>query len=60
MLRGVSPNYSFKPSPLRGLGAAFVGTQRAGLTQVLALQSHNIGKEPSKSFPAPLLPRLRP
>ena len=29
------PNNSFKPSPLRGLGAAFGGTQRAGLTQAL-------------------------
>ena len=30
-------NNSFKPSPLRGLGAAFGGTQRAGLTQALCL-----------------------
>ena len=33
---GQRPNNSFKPSPLRGLGAAFCGTQRAGLTQALA------------------------
>ena len=36
LLHSPQPNNSFKPSPLRGLGAAFVGTQRAGLTQALA------------------------
>ena len=40
-LNSLQPNYSFKPSPLRGLGAVCGPRQRAGLTQALGLQEQS-------------------
>ena len=60
-------NNSFKPNLLRytnnmaGKACHVVASAtQVGLTQVLALQRKIICKEPSKGFPAPLSPSLRP